>query len=420
MGGIFICYRRADAEGWAGRLSDSLKAELGNVNIFRDIDDIPPGVEFDNYINEAVGSCDVLIALIGPHWLTITDKKGTRRLDDPNDFIPLEILTALKRDVRVIPALVGNAQMPEMDQLPEGIKALARRQAYELSDARWADDTRKLAEVLRPIVKPKHSLSRNLKIAVAALAALIVLAGGAFGFKLWRDRQAESARQAVEKAEQERLAALKAAEERQGEIERQRQEEELKRQADADRLGLEREAQRKAELERQRRELEAQRLADLDRQKKELDAQRQADLERQRREQEAQRQTELERQRRAQEAQRQAEAERLRKEQEARRLAEEKKLRPYGPDTCIQGYVWREATPSDHVCVTPATRDQTARDNSLAASRRSRTGGPYGPDTCITGYVWREAVANDRVCVTPAVRDQAARDNSQRQLRIVR
>jgi hypothetical protein len=255
MGGIFICYRRADAEGWAGRLSDSLKTELGNVNIFRDIDDIPPGVEFDTYINEAVGSCDVLIALIGPHWLTIKDKKGIRRLDDPADFIPLEILTALKRNVRVIPALVGGAQMPEMDQLPEGIKALARRQAYELSDARWADDTRKLAQVLGPIVKRQHSLSRNRKIAVTALVALLVIGSGAFGFKLWKDRQAEIARQAEEKVEKERLAALKAADERQAELERQRQEEEQKRQADADRLARDREEQRTTELERQRREL---------------------------------------------------------------------------------------------------------------------------------------------------------------------
>lgn len=109
MAGIFISYRRADAEGWAGRLSDSLKVELGRVNIFRDIDDIPPGVEFDTYIAEAVGSCDVLIALIGPRWLNVTDKSGQRRLDDPNDFIRLEIATALKRNVRVIPALVGDA-----------------------------------------------------------------------------------------------------------------------------------------------------------------------------------------------------------------------------------------------------------------------------------------------------------------------
>jgi hypothetical protein len=416
MGGIFICYRRLDAEGWAGRLSDSLKAELGSVNIFRDIEDIPPGVEFGSYINDAVGSCDVLIALIGPHWLTITDKNGVRRLDDPKDFIPLEILTALKRNVRVIPALVGNAQMPEMETLPDEIKSLARRQAFELSDARWADDTRKLAEVLRPIVKRKRLPARKLKVALAVLAAFVVLGGAGFGFKLWKDHQTELARQA---AEQETLAALKAAEEaqRQADLERQNKGEEAKRQAETDRLGREREAERQAALDRQRRELEALRFADLDRQKKELEAQRLADLERQRRAQDAQRQAEAEQLRREAEARRLAEERRL---AEDRRLAEEKRLRPYGSDTCLSGYVWRAATPADRVCVTPATRDQTARDNSLAASRRSRTGGPYGPDTCISGYVWREAVVNDRVCVTPAVREQAARDNSQRQLRGVR
>jgi len=84
---------------------------------------------------------------------------------------------------------------------------------------------------------------------------------------------------------------------------------------------------------------------------------------------------------------------------------------PYGPDTCKQGFVWREARPGDHVCVTPATRSQTAEDNRLAASRRSPNGGPYGPDTCKQGYVWREAFPGDRVCVPPQTRAQAAEDN---------
>jgi hypothetical protein len=85
----------------------------------------------------------------------------------------------------------------------------------------------------------------------------------------------------------------------------------------------------------------------------------------------------------------------------------------YGPDTCLEGYVWREATPADHVCVTGTVRTQTANDNSQAAARRSPTGGAYGPDTCLFGYVWREAVAGDHVCVTGATRSQAASDNSQ-------
>ncbi|MGH3718152.1 MAG: hypothetical protein ACRDRI_04780 [Pseudonocardiaceae bacterium] len=85
----------------------------------------------------------------------------------------------------------------------------------------------------------------------------------------------------------------------------------------------------------------------------------------------------------------------------------------YGPDTCLQGYVWREAVTGDHVCVTPATRSQAWSDNAQATARRSPTGGPYGPDTCLQGYVWREAVAGDHVCVIPATRSQAGSDNAQ-------
>ena len=85
---------------------------------------------------------------------------------------------------------------------------------------------------------------------------------------------------------------------------------------------------------------------------------------------------------------------------------------PIDPDTCLQGYVWREAVPGDHVCVTPETRTQAAQDNSLATSRRSPTGGAYGPDTCLQGYVWRGVVPSDHVCVTGETRAQTAEDNN--------
>jgi hypothetical protein len=85
--------------------------------------------------------------------------------------------------------------------------------------------------------------------------------------------------------------------------------------------------------------------------------------------------------------------------------------KPYGPDTCKQGYVWRETTPADHVCVTPATRDQVRADNALAASRRQGWG-PYGPDTCKQGYVWRGATPADHVCVTRATYNQTQADNA--------
>ncbi len=83
-----------------------------------------------------------------------------------------------------------------------------------------------------------------------------------------------------------------------------------------------------------------------------------------------------------------------------------------GPDTCIQGFVWREAGPGDHVCVPPAIRDQTLGDNSQAAARRDPNGGPYGPDTCLSGFVWREESQNDHICVYPSTRAQVASDKS--------
>jgi len=85
----------------------------------------------------------------------------------------------------------------------------------------------------------------------------------------------------------------------------------------------------------------------------------------------------------------------------------------YGRDTCVTGYVWREARQKDFVCVTPEVREQTRIDNEQAAQRRNPGGGAYGPNTCLSGYVWREAFPGDVVCVTPQTRAQAAQDNSQ-------
>jgi hypothetical protein len=83
----------------------------------------------------------------------------------------------------------------------------------------------------------------------------------------------------------------------------------------------------------------------------------------------------------------------------------------HGPLTCLDGFVWRQATPRDHVCVTPAVRAQTARDNALASTRRSATAGTFGPDLCVPGYVWRQALPGDHVCVTPATWQQVHDDN---------
>lgn len=137
MARIFISYRRDDSGGWAGRLYDRLSQHFRRENVFMDIDTIEPGLDFVEVIEQAVGSCDALIALIGKQWLTITDAAGQRRLDNPEDFVRLEIAAALARNIRLIPALVQGARMPGSTDLPDVLKMLARRNAHEISDRRF-------------------------------------------------------------------------------------------------------------------------------------------------------------------------------------------------------------------------------------------------------------------------------------------
>ncbi|MCW8907500.1 MAG: TIR domain-containing protein [Sedimenticola sp.] len=155
MDGIFISYRREDSAGYAGRLYDRLAAHFGSERVFMDVEGIDPGTDFVDAIERAVGSCKVLIVLIGKQWSAITDEKGCRRLEDPHDFIRLETGTALKRDIRVVPVLVEGAQMPRADELPEELVALTRRQAIEISHKQWEASTGNLLEALDRIYQPQ-------------------------------------------------------------------------------------------------------------------------------------------------------------------------------------------------------------------------------------------------------------------------
>jgi hypothetical protein len=166
MPGIFICYRRSDVEDYARLLTDSLRKNLERVKIFRDIGGVPLGI--------TISTCDVLIALIGPHWLRITNDSGARRLDDPQDVVRLEIATALRLNVRVIPALVNGGTMPKTSDLPDDLKALCRLEASELTDSRWTDDCRTLADVLRSIVKPRR-LGLRMAVGICGLLAMLVV-----------------------------------------------------------------------------------------------------------------------------------------------------------------------------------------------------------------------------------------------------
>ena len=184
MPGVFISYRREDSPGHAGRIFDRVRARFGADVVFMDVTAIDAGVDFVDAIDRAVGTCDVLLAVVGPHWAGATDSAGRKRLDNPNDFIRLEIGGALKRNVRVVPVLVDDAQLPGTADLPDDLQPLLRRNAAELRDARWDADIDQLLASLEPIVKrPNEPLRLERPPAgrmrwIAALAVLL-LSGGA-------------------------------------------------------------------------------------------------------------------------------------------------------------------------------------------------------------------------------------------------
>jgi hypothetical protein len=148
MAGIFISYRRDDTAGYAGWLYERLSARFGAERVFMDVDSIEPGFDFVEIVQETVGKSGAVVALMGPQWLTVTDLTGRRRLDDPNDFVRIELRTALEKSVRVIPTLVHGAQIPRTEDLPEDLQPLVRRNAIELSDARFSYDVRRLIDAL--------------------------------------------------------------------------------------------------------------------------------------------------------------------------------------------------------------------------------------------------------------------------------
>jgi flagellar biosynthesis GTPase FlhF len=219
MRGIFISYRREDAEGQAGRLFDDLSAHFGRDAVFMDVAGIKKGLDFRRIIDEHVASCGVLLVLIGKRWLSATDSKGKRRLDDANDFVRLETAAALSRDIPVVPVLVQDAVMPTEQDLPDVLKELAFRNGTELTHARWDSDVKLLIEDLRPYLEtpttaavatqptrdqssaatvpstpPAHD-RRPTSRSLWAVGGVVVVVSGVsiFGYHLWQDPPAAQA-----------------------------------------------------------------------------------------------------------------------------------------------------------------------------------------------------------------------------------
>ena len=147
-GQIFISYRREETPWLARSLCDRLCAHFDRNQIFMDLDTIAPGENFLKAIEKTVSECDVLIAVIGAGWLTSKDEQGGRRLDNPADFVRMEIATALRRDIRVIPVLVDGVSMPPADDLPEDLKQLVFRNALQVEATHFDADCKKLVTTI--------------------------------------------------------------------------------------------------------------------------------------------------------------------------------------------------------------------------------------------------------------------------------
>ena len=151
---IFISYRREDSSGHVLALLPSLRSHFGADRIFKDTDNIPAGADFLKFIKSELETCSVLLAIIGREWLTIQDPRlKRRRLDNPDDFLRVEVATALKNErIRVIPILIERAPMPAAQDLPSDLADLSFRNAVELSDGRWESDVRLLIEAIEHAV----------------------------------------------------------------------------------------------------------------------------------------------------------------------------------------------------------------------------------------------------------------------------
>lgn len=150
--GVFISYRRSDTGPYARLLKDHLSERFPQTRIFMDLDSIEAGLDFEEVIRDALGSCLVLVALIGPKWATVADEEGGRRIDDPGDYVRLEIRTGLERGMRVIPVLADGAKPLRRQQLPPDLRRLARLSALEMSYDRFEYDEGRLTAVIAKVL----------------------------------------------------------------------------------------------------------------------------------------------------------------------------------------------------------------------------------------------------------------------------
>ena len=167
---IFISYRRDDLGATAGRLRERLVKEFGTNNVFMDVDSIPAGVDFAAHLQRTLETCQLVLALIGPNWLKVSNASGVRRIEDPSDFVRMELTAALCKSIKLVPVLIDGASMPSEAELPLPLKPLGKLQAIELRNSQFRWDAARLLEKLFEALGQSPRLRRQLKWLAAAIA----------------------------------------------------------------------------------------------------------------------------------------------------------------------------------------------------------------------------------------------------------
>lgn len=151
-GNIFISYRRSDSIKDARALYERLARDFGEQRIFVDLEGIDPGDDFVASLDGQLAKCEVLLVLMGRNWARATGPSGARRLDDPNDFVRVEVRSALQREIKVFPVLIDGAEQPNPEELPDDLRALVRRQALSLDYAKFDGDVDRLSRAIRKVM----------------------------------------------------------------------------------------------------------------------------------------------------------------------------------------------------------------------------------------------------------------------------
>lgn len=244
MAKIFISYRREDTEYPAQSIYEKIVARFGRDSVVFDVDTIPIGFDFRDYLNQEVSKCDVLLAVIGDRWLDILKQ----RLNEPKDFVRIEIQAALERDIPVVPVLVKNASVPSVTDLPPELSELAYKQATEVrAGSDYQNHLRRLISGLDNLItgqpSPKDSTQAEKKRAENERRRK----------KELEQKLREENQKKVEKENQRLAEEKRKLDEKQKRIEAARRKEETSNRIEA-------ETKRKVELERNRKEKEIKRL----------------------------------------------------------------------------------------------------------------------------------------------------------------